>query len=248
MIIGVTRRSLDGPRIVDGEGEMLGRLRCGGHKADPVRRLDAVPALAERSPPSPPSAHRIAPHPLSWCEVVTPSTTCPAFGCRSRIYHVDILWDEGRAETSVINASVVSSLPTTTFGARCPMIERYSDHAANERTFLAWVRTAIAIMAFGFLVQKFDLFLRIASQSLAAGSLPAGSQVVGNIAGLLLIVLGGMVMAFAAIRFRKTTRDIDAKEVRPGPGERLDITLVALLLLLGAILFVYLVYTGIRWL
>jgi putative membrane protein len=43
------------------------------------------------------------------------------------------------------------------------MIERYSDHAANERTFLAWVRTAIAIMAFGFLVQKFDLFLRIAT-------------------------------------------------------------------------------------
>ena len=31
-------------------------------------------------------------------------------------------------------------------------------------------------------------------------------------------------MAFAAIRFRKTTRDIDSKEVQPGPGERLDIT------------------------
>ena len=30
------------------------------------------------------------------------------------------------------------------------MIKRYSDHAANERTFLAWVRTAIAVMAFGF--------------------------------------------------------------------------------------------------
>ena len=92
------------------------------------------------------------------------------------------------------------------------MIERYSDHAANERTFLAWVRTAIAIMAFGFLVQKFDLFLRIASESLAARALPAGSQIVGNIAGLLLIMLGGVVMAFAAIRFHKTTRDIDTKE------------------------------------
>jgi putative membrane protein len=125
------------------------------------------------------------------------------------------------------------------------MIERYSDHAANERTFLAWVRTAIAIMAFGFLVQKFDLFLRIAAGSLNARSPSGGSQIVGNIAGLLLIVLGGVVMAFAAIRFRKTTLDIDAKEVRPGPGERLDITLVALLLLLGAILFVYLMYTGI---
>jgi putative membrane protein len=128
------------------------------------------------------------------------------------------------------------------------MIERYSDHAANERTFLAWVRTAIAIMAFGFLVQKFDLFLRIASQSLDERSSSVGSQIVGNIAGLLLIVLGGVVMAFAAIRFRKTTRDIDAEEVRSRPGERLDITLVSLLLLLGAILFVYLVYTGISWL
>jgi putative membrane protein len=38
------------------------------------------------------------------------------------------------------------------------MIERYSDHATNERTLLAWVRTAIATMAFSFLVQKFDLF------------------------------------------------------------------------------------------
>jgi putative membrane protein len=123
------------------------------------------------------------------------------------------------------------------------MIERYSDHAANERTFLAWVRTAIAIMAFGFLVQKFDLFLRIAASSLATQPLTARSQIVGDIAGLLLIVLGGVMMALAAVRFRKTTLEIDAKEVRPGPGALLDITLVALLLLLGTILFVYLVYT-----
>jgi putative membrane protein len=125
------------------------------------------------------------------------------------------------------------------------MIERYSDHAANERTFLAWVRTAIAIMAFGFLVQKFDLFLRIAAGSLGERSSSAGRQIVGNIAGLLLIVLGGVVMAFSAIRFRKTTRDIDAREVRPGPGEGLDVLLVSLLVLLGAILFLYLAYTGI---
>jgi putative membrane protein len=123
------------------------------------------------------------------------------------------------------------------------MIERYSDHAANERTFLAWVRTAIAIMAFGFLVQKFDLFLRIASASLNARSLPERSRIVGDIAGLLLIVLGGAMMVLAAVRFRKTTLDIDAKEVRPGPGTGLDIILATLLFLLGAILFVYLSYT-----
>jgi putative membrane protein len=123
------------------------------------------------------------------------------------------------------------------------MIERYSDHAANERTFLAWVRTAIAVMAFGFLVQKFDLFLKIASASRTARSLPERSHVVGDIAGLLLIVLGGAMMVLAAIRFRKTALDIDAREMRPGPGTLLDITLATMLFLLGAILFVYLSYT-----
>ena len=58
------------------------------------------------------------------------------------------------------------------------MIPRYSDHAANERTFLAWVRTAIAIMAFGFLVEKFDLFSANRSADLLAsrGTAPAGGQ------------------------------------------------------------------------
>ena len=127
------------------------------------------------------------------------------------------------------------------------MIERYSDHAANERTFLAWVRTAIAIMAFGFLVAKFDLFLRIEG---AAGGFGAGAArvapghggFVGDVAGLLLFVLGAVMMVLAVVRFRLTTRAIDAAEMRPGPGERLDVVLVALLTLLGVALFVYLAY------
>jgi putative membrane protein len=123
------------------------------------------------------------------------------------------------------------------------MIERYSDHAANERTFLAWVRTAIAIMAFGFVVEKFDLFLRIAGAAAGAKTMPGGHQFIGDIAGLLLILLGGGMMVLAALRFRRTAVDIDAKEVRRGPGERADFTLVTLLMLLGGVLFVYLVYT-----
>jgi putative membrane protein len=38
------------------------------------------------------------------------------------------------------------------------MIRDYSDHAANERTFLAWLRTGIAVIAFGFVIEKFNLF------------------------------------------------------------------------------------------
>ena len=37
------------------------------------------------------------------------------------------------------------------------MIGNYSDHAANERTFLAWVRTGIAVIAVGFVIEKFNL-------------------------------------------------------------------------------------------
>jgi len=123
------------------------------------------------------------------------------------------------------------------------MIERYSDHAANERTFLAWVRTAIAIMAFGFLVERFDLFLEVVSRSAGARSLPPGGHLVGNIAGLLLIALGGVTMVLAAVRFRKTSAAIDREEREPATGERMDLALVGLLTLLGAALFVYLAYT-----
>ncbi len=39
------------------------------------------------------------------------------------------------------------------------MIPRYTDHAANERTFPAWVRTGVATIAFGFVIEKFNLFI-----------------------------------------------------------------------------------------
>lgn len=123
------------------------------------------------------------------------------------------------------------------------MIERYTDHAANERTFLAWVRTAIAVMAFGFLVEKFDLFLEMASKSIAGRTVSSGGQIVGNIAGLLPIALGGFTMVLAAIRFHKTALDIDSKAARSGTGERMDVILAGLLVSLGAALFVYLSYT-----
>jgi len=123
------------------------------------------------------------------------------------------------------------------------MIERYSDHAANERTFLAWVRTAIAVMAFGFLVEKFDLFLEIASQTLTRRTLSAGGQFVGNVAGLILIGLGAGTIILAILRFRRTAIEIDSAQTVRGARDRLDMALAGLLAMLGAALFVYLSYT-----
>ncbi|HWG05858.1 MAG TPA: DUF202 domain-containing protein [Beijerinckiaceae bacterium] len=120
------------------------------------------------------------------------------------------------------------------------MIKRYSDHAANERTFLAWVRTAIAVMAFGFVIERFDLFLKFAEPRGAQQQLAPRSQAFANVAGLAFIVLGVAVIVISGFRFVKTARDIETEEDVPSPGERFDLALAVLIALLGAALFLYL--------
>ena len=124
------------------------------------------------------------------------------------------------------------------------MIRNFADHAANERTFLAWVRTAIAVMAFGFLVAKFDLFLKIAAQSLARNgrvpAVPGGGF--GGVAGMVLIAAGTLMVAVAALRFLRTRRAIEQAEVSRG-GARTDLALAGILVLLGIALVLYLMQT-----
>jgi putative membrane protein len=119
-------------------------------------------------------------------------------------------------------------------------IKNYTDHAANERTFLAWVRTAVAIIAFGFVVERFDLFLAVLAPSDAASKFVIHRSSFGREAGLLLIVAGVAMTVLATFRFMKTAKEIDTPEVMPGTGSRLDIALAALLVLLGVALFFYL--------
>ena len=83
------------------------------------------------------------------------------------------------------------------------MIRGYSDHAANERTFLAWVRTGIAVIAFGFVVEKFNLFVLAMAN---ATSLDAGRRLqlerlsgpLGRYDGLALILVGLALIVVAA--------------------------------------------------
>ena len=119
-------------------------------------------------------------------------------------------------------------------------MDNFRDHAANERTFLAWVRTAIAVMAFGFLIERFDLFLQVAAPSLVGRTLSAVGQRFANAAGLAFIVLGTVMIIVAAARLFITGRKIDSENIHLGAGTELDIALAALLALLGGSLFLYL--------
>jgi len=119
------------------------------------------------------------------------------------------------------------------------MIKRYSDHAANERTFLAWVRTAIAVMAFGFLIERFDLFVQFVAPQRAQQQLGPHGQAFANAAGLTFIGIGVAMIVIAGWRFARTTKAIDSDEAVPGAGERFDLALAALLVLLGLSLLLY---------
>ncbi|MGH7122168.1 MAG: YidH family protein [Acetobacteraceae bacterium] len=124
------------------------------------------------------------------------------------------------------------------------MIRNFTDHAANERTFLAWIRTAIAVMAFGFLVAKFDLFLKIAAVSFGAQRASAAlkGSGLGGAAGIILIVAGTLMVLLATVRFVRTDRAIESVEER-SEGARIDLALAALLLALGIALVFYLAET-----
>src|SRR5579859_660206 len=93
------------------------------------------------------------------------------------------------------------------------MLKNYSDHSANERTFLAWVRTAIAMMAFGFLLERFDLFLQITAVTLGPNAPHFPATGFGREAGLALLLLGVAMTAIAAMRFLKTRMAIDSPEL-----------------------------------
>jgi len=126
------------------------------------------------------------------------------------------------------------------------MIKRYSDHAANERTFLAWVRTAIATMAFGFLVERFDLFIRFASREGGSDMNIPQTRNAADWAGLALVLMGIAIVAIAALRFVRTVKQIDSDDSTPGPGVRFDLALAALLVLLSCSLLLYLPHAGMR--
>jgi putative membrane protein len=126
------------------------------------------------------------------------------------------------------------------------MIRGYSDHAANERTFLAWVRTGIAVIAFGFVIEKFNLFV-LAMASAASPDAARRLQLerlsgpLGRYDGLALILVGLAVVVVAAARFVRTGRLLDDQEVHSAAGVRAELILSTALAMIVAGFSTYLV-------
>src|SRR3979411_3277550 len=96
------------------------------------------------------------------------------------------------------------------------MIANYTNHAANERTFLAWIRTGLAVTAFGFLLAKLNVFLGAASETpphLPVEGTHAIVALAGRHVGAALVAIGIAIIVRSGIGFERTRRAIDRDEV-----------------------------------
>jgi putative membrane protein len=122
---------------------------------------------------------------------------------------------------------------------RLPLIPRFSDHAANERTFLAWVRTGIATIAFGYVIDKFNLFMTtlananaaVASEHHFSGKL---SGALGRYDGTALIFVGIGLILVAVVRFIRMGRLIDDEATHSASSVRTELIL-SLVLVIAAL-------------
>ncbi len=95
--------------------------------------------------------------------------------------------------------------------------DRSTQHLANERTFLAWIRTCIALMGLGFVVARFSLFLRefsiITKNQTIPSNLPAQSS--STMLGMSMIGLGILLIIYALTNYLKAQKDIEAGKYLP---------------------------------
>lgn len=123
-----------------------------------------------------------------------------------------------------------------------PEIPNIRDHMANERTYLAWIRTSIGIMAFGFVIEKFALFIKNMHLFIKDSTGPPISSSPGysTIIGIILVVMGAIMGMLSFIRYKSVERQIN--EGTYNPSLLLDILVAIGLLIIGIFLIFYMIH------
>jgi putative membrane protein len=123
-------------------------------------------------------------------------------------------------------------------------ISHARDHMANERTFLAWIRTSIGIMAFGFVVEKFTIFMKQISHLLGKSDSPPNPDAVhalqgySSIFGVFLVGLGVLICLLAFIKYKNIEKQIETGSYHS--SMLLYVMLTLFVFLIGVFLIIYL--------
>ena len=111
---------------------------------------------------------------------------------------------------------------------------------AAERTLLAWQRSAIALMGFGFIVERFGLFLQMAAHQPESVTQRSFSLA----AGVLLLVLGAAVALISARQFRQVVRNLDPGVVPPGYWTRIGVLLNVIIATIALVLALHFLFAA----
>jgi putative membrane protein len=110
-------------------------------------------------------------------------------------------------------------------------IDRQREHQANERTFLAWLRTSIALVGFGFAIARFGLFLRQLDAAITQREVVVNPWLNSENLGVALVIVGIVAIALAAWRYNQVFWQIERGDYRPN---RLPVwILTAVVMVLG---------------
>jgi putative membrane protein len=113
--------------------------------------------------------------------------------------------------------------------------KRGSEYLANERTFLAWIRTSVAVISLGFLVDRFGLFLR---ELESAEKIPTHHSYVLSsfLVGDFMMGLGAILAMLAAWRYHAVNASIERGEAKADRSLIIAVTVLVVLLAVAMIL------------
>ena len=132
--------------------------------------------------------------------------------------------------------------PDPTLDARKPIVERRAtEYLANERTFLAWIRTSIAVISLGFVVAKFSVWLNELAAKLQPG-VKVHHSGASMLIGVSIMALGGLLALLAAWRYDVVNRAIESGVVRP--DRRLMFVVTAMVTMMCVAMIVYMLLTA----
>jgi inner membrane protein YidH len=111
---------------------------------------------------------------------------------------------------------------------------------AAERTLLAWQRSAIALMGFGFVVERFGLFLEMVMHQPQVSAQRSFSLAFG----ILLLILGAAVALISARQFLRVAKDLDPSVVPPGYWTRVGVVLNVIIAMIAVVLAVHFLWAA----